>query len=80
MRSTARPLAENHETTEADPGPSDASRIGPRTGQTPRSIALSRRRTPGRKLSDWLGDRGVMRLLLGAGVVAALLLALSALG
>lgn len=80
MRSTARPLAGNHEATEADPAPPDTSRNGPQTGETPRSIALSRRRTLGRRLSDWLDARGVKRLVLWAGAVATLVVTLAALG
>lgn len=80
MRTTAEPLAGNRETTEADAGTSEASRRDPRAGETPRSIALSRRHTLGRRLSDWLEARGLKRLLPWAGAAAALAWALAALG
>lgn len=80
MRTTARPLAGTRETTEADAGPPEAPRTGPRAGETPRSIALSRRRTLGRRLSDWLEARGLRRLVPWAGAAAALVWALAAFG
>lgn len=80
MRTTARPLAGSRETTEADAEAPEASRTGPRAGESPRSIALSRRRTLGRRLSDWLAARSLKRLIPWAGAAAVFVWALAALG
>lgn len=83
MRTTARPLDGRRDAAEATAdAPETEARdgeTGPRPGDTPRSIALSRRRSLGRRVSDWLEARGLGRLVPWAGAAAALLAAIAAL-